>query len=179
MRTRRLISGCILAVLAVAASAAFVVPAQAYPDNALRSRFALVDTDNCHKLAGQLTVIAQPAGCRLNDSADNTFFKKDAGGRALKIELYLGNTMVGKVEFHPFGEKLWVYDTRNDNDTLYYEPIICVPGGDCTFGIGYSGADTDNPVDFDLPEGSAVGILVWDDKNPLRNLVGSANGGRA
>jgi hypothetical protein len=72
-----------------------------------------------------------------------------------------------------------VYDTRNDDDTLYYEPIICLPGGDCTFGIGYSGADTDNPVDFDLPEGSAVSILVWDDKNPLRNLVGSASGGRA
>jgi hypothetical protein len=179
MRTRRPLLAGILTVLALVTSAAFAGPAQAYPDNALRVRWALVDTSNCHKIDGGLTVIAQPAGCRLNDSADNTFFKKDAGGRALKIELYLGNTMVGKVEWHPFGEKLWVYDTRNDDDTLYYEPIICVPGRECSFGVGYSGANTDNPVDFELPEGSAVGILVWDDTNPLRRLVASASGGRA
>jgi hypothetical protein len=59
-----------------------------------------------------------------------------------------------------------VYDTRNDNDTLYYQPNICF--GPCGPGPGYSGANTHNPVDLDLPEGRSLTIAVWDDANLTR-----------
>ena len=55
--------------------------------------------------------------CSLPDQFDGTYFDQDPGGQGLKIELR-DNTgwFVGKVEFHPLDEKLWVYDTRNDGE---------------------------------------------------------------
>ncbi|MFB6550429.1 hypothetical protein [Streptomyces sp. NPDC056405] len=35
------------------------------------------------------------------------------------MELNDAGWFIGKVEFHPDDEKLWVYDTRNDGDTFY------------------------------------------------------------
>ena len=180
MRKRRLVLGSVLAVLTVLTSFVTVAsPAQAYGN--LTLHWALVDTDDCRRLAGNLTVVAQAAGCRLNDSVDGTFFKKDAGGTALKVQLHDGSGMVAKVEFHPYGEKLWVYDTRNDGDTVYFEPFICPVGGTCYFDVSYSAPGTSNAIDydvfdFDVPEGSKFDLWMWDNADETDSL-GTRHGG--
>jgi hypothetical protein len=182
MRKRRLVLGSIFSILTVLTSfVAVASPAQAYGN--LTLHWALVDTDDCRKLAGDLTVIAEANRCRLNDSADNTFFQKDAGGKALKAQLHDGNGMVAKVEFHPYGEKLWVYDTRNDGDTVYFEPFICPVGGSCFFDVSYSALGTSDPIDFDvfnfeLPEGSKFDLWIWDNADETDSL-GTVHGGVA
>jgi hypothetical protein len=104
---------------AVVATSLLVLPAPAQAYGTLTVKYAVVDTDNCERIRGNLPVVAQSGGCFLDDSADNTFFVKDPGGVALKIELHDGSGMVAKQEFHPYGEHLFVYDTRNDGDTVY------------------------------------------------------------
>ena len=68
-----------------------------------------------------ITKVSTSKAVKLTDPIDNTFFKKDPGGTAVKIELRRGSTYLGKVEFHPYGEVLYIYDTRNDSDTFYVE----------------------------------------------------------
>jgi hypothetical protein len=111
-------------------------PANAY--GALTFKYARVDTDNCKRLSGTLPVSDQGNGCFLDDPFDDTFFLKDAGGVAIKVEVYSGGVMVAKTEFHPLGEELWIYDTRNDGDTVYAmghtgdrtSPVLGTSGGD-------------------------------------------------
>jgi hypothetical protein len=165
MRKRRFILGSALTFLALlVSSVGGVSPAQAY-DN-LDTSFAEVDTDNCDRLNGSLNVIEFPAGCRLNDSADDTFFLKDAGGEAAKIEVYLRNgPMVGKVEFHPYGERLLIYDTRNDGDSIYVRLCIvaCVTPPFCYGVTGTSNPIDVNAVGFDIAEGKLLRVEVYDD----------------
>jgi hypothetical protein len=182
MRKHRFVLGVALTILTTVTSFAVTArPAQAY--GGLTLHWALVDTDDCRRLAGDLTVIARDDDCRLNDSADNTFFKKDPGGKALKIQLHDGSGMVAKAEFHPYGEKLWVYDTRNDGDTVYFEPFICPVGETCFYGDSYSAPGTSNPIDsdvinFSLPEGSTFTLLAWDNADET-DFLGERGGGVA
>ncbi|MFB8242320.1 hypothetical protein ACFC58_37895 [Kitasatospora purpeofusca] len=120
MRFTKRIAGLVAGVgLLTGTVVGTAAPAQAY--GALTIKYAIVDTSNCHRIAGTLPVHTFDAGCQLYDSADDTFFKKQDGGRAVKIELYNGSAMVAKVEFHPLGDELWVYDTSNDGDSIYVD----------------------------------------------------------
>ncbi|MEH1130250.1 hypothetical protein [Micromonospora sp. CPCC 206061] len=176
MQVRRLprLAARIAVALAVLAPAAIVWsgPASAY--GSLSVVYALVDTDNCRRIEGQLWVTAGDNGCSLSDSADGTFFEKDAGGRAQKVQLHDGVTMVAKIEFHPYGEKLWVYDTSNDGDTIYVTVAFgCLNSQ--VFGP-YRAPGTSNPidytvVDFDVQEGCYVGIHVRDQPNDLDRIT--------
>ncbi|MFE9622389.1 hypothetical protein [Streptomyces sp. NPDC006527] len=159
-----LLAGAALGAGALVATAA---PAQAYSPNPTFSSY-YYDTDNCPCSGGNLT-----------DPFDDTYFANDAGGYAVKMEMVASGAFVGKVEFHPNDEKLWVYDTANDGDT-YYVKVGYSSGGTYhnlgTFTPPGTSAVLDYSVqDFDLPEGASVDISVYDDAG-LTDLIGSARG---
>jgi hypothetical protein len=164
---RILRSSALISLVTIAGILVVPSSAQAYPDN-LTIRYARVDTDNCTLLSGSLQVIEDGNYCRLNDSVDNTYFHKDAGADALKIEVRDSTGMVAKVEFHPYDEKLWVYDTKNDGDTVYVRFTYVDPAGTLHPFGPYSAAGTSNAidiltVDFDIPEGYIWLVQVFDD----------------
>lgn len=95
--------------------------------------------------------------CYLDDDHDGTYFEKDIGGRAYKGQIFSKGELVGKVEFHPQGEKLWLYDTKANGDALYVK--IAWPGR----GHYYKVPSGHMVRDLDIPEGTHVTITVWDD----------------
>jgi hypothetical protein len=146
----------------VVAACCFVAVGHAHAYGALTVRYAMVDTSTCARLYGDLPVKAFSNGCELDDAVDGTFFEKDAGGIAVKVVLSDSNGMVAKVEFHPRGEKLWVYDTRNDGDGIYVQ--FSGPDGYYTYGV----TGTNDPIDYnvydlDYPEGADLYLEVTDD----------------
>ncbi|MFD8013541.1 hypothetical protein [Streptomyces sp. NPDC058955] len=141
-------------------------PAQAY--GTLDIRYARVDTDNCTRLSGTLAVTAASGGCYLYDSVDNTYFEKDADGEALKAELRNAGALVSKVEFHPQGEKLWVYDTAADGDSVYVRLWTATRG----WSTLYPAAGNPSPFDLDYPEGENILINVYDHADGS-DLIGS------
>jgi hypothetical protein len=147
----------------VVAACCFVAVGHAHAYGALTMRYARVDTSTCTRLSGDLPVKAFSNGCELDDEVDGTFFEKDAGGIALKVVLSDSNGMVAKVEFHPYGEKLWVYDTRNDGDGIYVQ--LYGPNGHFTYGV----TGTSDPIDYNVydlnyPEGTLLYFDVTDDQ---------------
>lgn len=166
---RRRRAGLVAAALlsTAGALAATATPAQAYSPNPSVSAYYR-DTGSCPCSGGTLT-----------DPFDDTYFAYDAGGYAVKLELNQGGSFVGKVEFHPNDEKLWVYDTKNDGDTFYVQ--ISYTSGGSTHNLGtYSAPGTDTVLDkvvkdFDIPEGAGVDISVYDDAG-LTDYIGGARG---
>jgi hypothetical protein len=134
-------------------------------------RYALVDTDNCQRLGGTLTVISHPNGCEVPDSFDGTFFQKDPGGVALKLQLHTGAGMVAKVEFHPYGEYLWIYDTRDDSDTVYVwystNPESAGSGPHRGPVNGY------NRLNLSIGDGTRVYVNVYDDADRFDWIEGA------
>ncbi|GAA1140763.1 hypothetical protein GCM10009583_08480 [Ornithinicoccus hortensis] len=59
--------------------------------------------------------------CTLWDEYDGTYFQHDQGGKAARGRIYSGNELVGKMEFHPRGEEIWVYDTKANGDAIYWQ----------------------------------------------------------
>ncbi|MEU7851517.1 hypothetical protein AB0B74_03415 [Micromonospora parva] len=165
-KLRRLLSGAILTGTAVASTLAVTTgPAQAY--GSLTVRFAVVDTGNCQRVDGTLAVIAESGGCRLNDSADGTYFVKDPGGRAIKAEVRDGSGMVAKFEFHPSDERFWYYDTRNDGDTVYGQicGISVLPCSKLYAAPGTSNVIDYGIADFDIVEDGRIDMNLYDDAN--------------
>ena len=125
----------LITVLATVASSFLVAsPAQAYVEDDISVRYLLVNTSpsaGCSKSAPNLgdpdittlagKVVDEGSTCFHDDWWDYTRWTEDNGGVGVKIELWLSGNMIGKVEWHPYGEHLWVYDTRNDSDTFYVE----------------------------------------------------------
>jgi hypothetical protein len=138
-------------------------PAQAY-GSTLDKRWAIVDTDDCTLKGGNLTVSGSASSdyCFLDDSLDDTYFAHDPGGEAVKIEFRLGGAMVAKVEFHPSGEYLWVYDNRDDDDTIYVDVNYDDNGVNKTVGP-YRAAELGHVVkDLDIDEGELTWVRVYD-----------------
>lgn len=99
--------------------------------------------------------------CYLPDSYDGTYFQHDSGGVAYKGEIYSGQEMVGKVEFHPHDDTVWLYDTKANGDALYLAAEWMEDGSRKTAHMkSKSGAYVN---DLDIPEGTTVTIRVWDD----------------
>ncbi|WP_369030259.1 MULTISPECIES: hypothetical protein [Streptomyces] len=149
-RTLGLAAGVALATGALLGTA--VAPAQAYsplPTHTINYR----DTDNCP--------------CSISDPFDGTYFEKDAGGYAAKVNLYYGGSYIAKVEFHPYAEKLWVYDTKNDGDGIYAEAWwFDGSGAYHSTGLvqptGTSSVIDYKIVDLGIAEGTYVYIDVYD-----------------
>ncbi|MGH3358136.1 MAG: hypothetical protein ACRDO7_05000 [Nocardioidaceae bacterium] len=109
------------------------------------------------------------SGCFYNDPYDDTYFKRDVGGRAVKLELIGSSRYLGKVEFHPYDEQLWIYDTRNDSDTFHVFIQVTYDGHE-TFYNGYKPPGTSRVVDkkvvdLSLREYSRVSISVYDNES--------------
>ncbi|WP_406422583.1 hypothetical protein OH809_10940 [Streptomyces sp. NBC_00873] len=89
---------------------------------------------------------------------------------------------IGKVEFHPYGEKLWVYDTRNDGDAYYVHVAVDNHDGNGLTGWNvYTPPGTSNVVDYsayslgNVNEGADIRIRVYDDSG-LTDLITTAWG---
>jgi hypothetical protein len=93
-------------------------------------------------------------------------FRWDAGGIAVKIELHTSSGMVAKVEFHPYDEVLWVYDTRDDGDTVYVDVLVDYR----SLGLFRGPANGAATFDFDIAEGKGVFLHVYDD-NERTDLI--------
>mgnify|MGYP001294429283 CR=1 FL=1 len=162
-RRRRLaLAGIFTTMVAAASLTGTAGPAQAYNNSNITIKYARVDTDNCARLSGTLPVVAYSDGCRLNDSWDGTFFRKDPNGVAVKIEVYNKGVLVGKAEFHPYDEKLWVYDTRDDSDTLY--AILHVTWGP-SYGPYRGPVNGYTVKDLDIADNLQVVLVVNDDQD--------------
>jgi hypothetical protein len=149
-------------VLAVSLISAIALasPAQAYGSN-LSKLYAVVDTDNCDTDGTIALDDETSTTCIIYDEIDGTYFTKDANALAVKFEFRLSGALVAKVEWHPYGETLWVYDDRDDNDTIYVELLIgdpqySNPGPFRAPELGHI------QKSFDLPEGTPVWVMVWD-----------------
>ncbi|WP_435615715.1 hypothetical protein [Streptomyces coelicoflavus] len=151
-----LAAGAAMAAVAVLGGAA---PAQAYnPDPS--ATIIHRDTDGCPCSGGSL-----------GDPFDGTYFKHDAGGKAVKIELSDDGWFIGKVEFHPYGNKIWVYDTKNDGDGIYVHVAVDNHDGHGLTGWNlYHPPGTDKVVDYsvnslgsNVREGADIRIRVFDD----------------
>lgn len=139
---RRRTAAGLLAPLALAAALVAPVPAaQAHSNVTVKSEWRY--TADCP--------------CYLGDDHDGTYFEKDIGGQAYKGQIFSGGELVGKVEFHPRGEKLWLYDTKANGDALY---VRVAWHGHTEFHKIPSGHKV---VDLDIAEGTPVDITVWDD----------------
>ena len=110
------------------------------------------------------------SGGTLADPFDGTYFAYDPGGVALKIELngHGNNWFVGKVEFHPLDEKLWVYDTRTDGDGFYVTLSYYRTDGRHIVLGNFTAPSTSAVADksvynLSLPEGTLVTVRVYDD----------------
>ncbi|MFJ6464151.1 hypothetical protein ACIQM0_24500 [Streptomyces sp. NPDC091387] len=168
MRNKQRIAGLFTGMALLAgALAATAAPAQAYSPNPTVKTYYR-DTGKC-----------PCSGGTLGDPFDGTYFQRDPGGYAVKMELSAGDWFIGKVEFHPNDEKLYVYDTRNDGDTFYVHVQYSYKGS--THNLGTHSAPGTSAVvdrgiwDFDIPEGAYVDITVYDGAG-MTDYIGGATG---
>lgn len=176
---RRLAVGSALVAMTMLASA-FLAPstAQAYGDE-LRSEYALVNTDPCYRRIGSLDVLDRNGRCYVPDDVDGAWFVPDPDGVAMKIELRDrrdNQRMLAKVEWHPHGEHLFVYDTKNDGDAIYF--LLTVEGG---YARSFTAPGTSASIDYadhdlDFPEGRDVHIDVYDDRARTELIIGLGTG---
>ena len=162
-------------------------PAQAY--GALWGYADVVDLTNCSEQTGDFNFYHYGGGCRHDDPVDYTYFRPNSFGKGLKVELYAGaprgsgGELVAKVEFHPYDELLWIYDTKNDSDTIYVRLYWWKPDGSFGFTSGLRAPGTSNPidirvVDLSYPEGTDIRVRVYDDAG-LDEMLVSVGLGRA
>jgi hypothetical protein len=179
----RVLTGLFSVLGLVAAGVVVASPAQAY--GSLTVRYAVVHTWSCLRVEGALPVHVYADGCYLPDTVDNTWFVKDRDSYAIKVELHDSRGMVAKVEFHPWGEYLWVYDTRNDGDTIYIELWSHDgPAGTWDLDGVYSAPGTSAVIDYkvfdrDFDEGLEVGFNIFDDAARTDPITGTFFGGTA
>jgi hypothetical protein len=172
---RHLLRAALAGAVVLASTLPFSTPAEAYsPDPT--SSFAEVYTTSgggCYRVEGTLTVSVRSTGCWLGDSVDGTIFRWDDGAFACKIEFRVNGALIAKFEFHPFDEQLWLYDTRNDGDTIYvvartlwqgvwtmrgpFQP----PGTSAVIDTDVIQLDTTGTGD--VPEGALVYLRFYDD----------------
>jgi hypothetical protein len=158
-------AGVTLVVLAALLVGARPALAMDYPSS-LDINWIRVSTDNCQRLAGEGSFRIERWGddCVLRDDGDDTMFLHDDGGVALKVELYVGGDLVGKIEFHPYGEVFWFYDTASDGETFYVD-VCWESGTTCVPDLNDEQARNNPPNTKNrvYPEGARVVVNVYDD----------------
>ncbi|SDS52504.1 hypothetical protein [Microlunatus soli] len=154
----RIVGGLAAAIVAASAAVGVATPAHAYsPNPSPKPGPTRVSTDQSRTLT---------------DPVDNTYFHKDPGGYGAKIELRTkSGHYIGKVEFHPYGEKAYVYDTSNDSDSFYV--ILRSPGAnpeDCNPPKTPKTVDL-KVCDLSYKEGKPVYITVYDNQGQSDELA--------
>lgn len=153
MRMPRRIAGLVAgAGLAAGAVLAMGAPAQAYSPNPY-THVTYKDTSNCP--------------CSIPDVIDGTYFKYDPGGRAFKVDIRNPSKTryLGKLEFHPYGEQVWLYDNAKDGDSFYYQVRYRIPGHEEYIGpiLGGLPGGTHIEKPYPAPEGQPMTIILYDD----------------
>ena len=103
--------------------------------------------------------------CELPDEWDGTYFQKDKGGEAVKTRMYNGNDqLAGKVEFHPYGEQVYVYDTLANSDAWYVQVSwVDENGRDKYTYIDPPSGGNYTYENLSIPDGHTVTIKIFDD----------------
>ncbi|USQ79954.1 hypothetical protein NF556_20600 [Ornithinimicrobium faecis] len=103
--------------------------------------------------------------CELPDEWDGTYFQKDKGGEAAKMRFYTaGDQLAGKVEFHPQGEKVYVYDTLANSDAWYVQVSWTDDNGRSKYAyIDPPSGGNYTYEDLSIPDGHTVTIKIFDD----------------
>lgn len=103
--------------------------------------------------------------CELYDEWDGTFFQHDPGGEAAKMRMYTADDqLAGKVEFHPYGEQVYVYDTLANSDAWYVS--VAWTGSDGKQKAAYIDPPSGGSYTYEnlsIPDGNTVTIRVYDD----------------
>lgn|GEM_PF-2707157 len=178
--TKRTRLGALMAGAALAGAVALVTPVPAHADPSASSESWVVNTTqgSC-ATTGPTSAKEVRGGCFLDDRFDNTLFQWDAGGRAAKLHHfsnYLGHIKSHyKVEFHPYGEWLWIYDVNRDGRSAYVE--VKYAGRTKVYATP-SAANSPRQVNLAIDEGTAVTITLYDryDENGGRDKLGSVTG---
>ncbi len=162
MRMPRRIAGLVAgASLAAGALLAMGTPAQAYSPNPLTPYYHR-NTTGCP--------------CSIPDLIDGTYFEHDPGGQALKVNIWNPShtRYLGKLEFHPYGEKVWLYDNLKDGDSFYFQIRFKQPNHPEYRSDLYGGlpGNTHRTWDFNIPEGQAIRVYLYDDSAGA-DLIGS------
>lgn len=153
MRTRAM---AILLGIAVAFTGFSATTASAYDNSDLSISSWNYNTSDCP--------------CSNSSGLDYTSFREDPGGNALKLVVENNGTAVAQVEFHPYDEVVYVYDGKNDGDTIYVrvqwweglkkEATYWAPGTSAELDVNRIEMGKDN----DLDEGETVYFRLYDDK---------------
>ena len=103
--------------------------------------------------------------CELPDEWDGTYFQKDKGGEAAKMRMYTANDeLAGKVEFHPYGEQVYVYDTLANSDAWYVQVSwVDKHGRDKYTYIDPPSGGNYTYENLSIPDGHTVTIKIFDD----------------
>lgn len=112
--------------------------------------------------------------CYLSDERDGTEFLYDKGGEAAKIRVYDGTWLRAKAEFHPYDEKLWLYNTTPVDSNVVW--VISWPGGREVYDGPSRNAH--RVIDLDIDEGDPVTIAVYEHRvhGQLRDRLGGTWG---
>jgi hypothetical protein len=105
--------------------------------------------------------------CSNSDNFGGTIFAEQAGGIAVKFQLwdYDTGSYIGKTEFHPYGDKIKVFDTKNDGDSIYTSVEWWDSGvlhSRTYLPPGTSAVVDSTSESLDIPEGTRVDIYLWD-----------------
>lgn len=148
-----------------------VSPAQAYGN--LDVFYAEFNPNTCTVLEGNLQ-IADDGRCRVDYVVDgralHSWFEPDANSRAVAVRLWNGSQLIGFVEFHPYGEILYVVDTENDGDAIYVEVWVENPDNindPDLLGV-FTPKGTSEVVDvgrfnFNIADGRGVDLIIIDE----------------
>ncbi|MFI6941755.1 hypothetical protein ACIBI4_20980 [Streptomyces sp. NPDC050418] len=118
--------------------------------------------------------------CSNSTGVDYTEFKYDAGGEGLKLVVKKSGVPVAQVEFHPSDELLYVYDGKNDGDSVFVHAFWWDGNGlikdEATYWAPGTSAAIDMNViemdgDDDLDEGTKVYFQIFDDKELTDELT--------
>lgn len=97
--------------------------------------------------------------CFHSDPYDGAYFEKDRGGTAARILIRNGDgDFAGKVEFHPNGEILYVYDRLNDSRSI--NVIVYNGNGRSWFDYVEVGQMKTTVRDWALPEGKVLYLTI-------------------
>lgn len=118
-----------------------------------------VDLNGCTWRFGGLSFDDRGGYCYEYDTADSTYFYKEDDKRAYKVELVSNSKLGAKLECHPSTNKIWVYDTLNDGDGIYWE----VFGTNGTQFLQAPGSSAEVEYNTYPSSGSINSIKVWDD----------------
>jgi hypothetical protein len=105
--------------------------------------------------------------CSNSDNFGGTIFAKQSGGIAVKFQLWDYNTgsYIGKTEFHPYGDKIKVFDTKDDGDSIYTSVEWWDSGvlhSRTYLPPGTSAVVDSTSESLGIPEGTRVDIYLWD-----------------